>query len=164
MSSLFLLDRSSHSVSFTEHPDPSSTIWLDFEMLDLPILKFGTVSNIPLDELSYHMKHDIGVALRAIEKKDPRVLISSGRACLVHCELLVQKEWTGKNVFIDFPESDYQIPQKALKSNSIFLSSYEPASKRLALRPPKKAPSEVDVITTSIAASQIDDYVQAHFF
>ena len=101
MSSLFLLDRVSHSVSFAESPDPSSTIWLDFQMLDLPLLKFGTISNIPMDELSYHMKNDIGVSLRAIEKNDPRVLISSGRACLVHCELLLQNEWTGKVVMVN---------------------------------------------------------------
>jgi len=76
----------------------------------------------------------------------------------------MQKEWRGKNVFIDFPESDYQIPEKALKSNSIFLSSYESVDKRLALKPPKKAVAKYDAIPTSIAASQIDDYVQAHFF
>lgn len=164
MTNLFLLDRGAHSVSFAERPDPSLTVWLDFQMLDLPLLKFGTVSNIPADELSYHIRSDVNVAIRAIERANPRVLISSGRACLIHCELLAQKCWTGKNVFIDFPESGCHIPSRALKSNSIFLSSHEPIEKRLALKPPKSTAKPVADLTSTIAASQINDYVQEHFF
>lgn len=163
MTSLFLLDRGAHSVSFTEHPDPSLTIWLDFQMLDLPLLKFGTISNIPMDELVWHIKNDVGTAIRAIENTDPNVLISSGRACLVHCELLAQKVWTGKNVFIDFPETECSIPPRALK-RCIFLSSCEPVERMLALKPPRKVSKTSDVIPNAIAASQIDDYVQQHFF
>jgi hypothetical protein len=164
MSSLFLLDRSAHSVSFTEYPDPSSTIWLEFQMLDLPLLKFGAINNIPAAELICHLKNDIRAALRAIDKADPTVLISSGRACLVHCELIASGEWPGKNVFIDFPDSAWLIPVKALKKQSIFLSTYEDIEKRLTLRPPKKSIEPQEDLASPIGAAQIDDYVQAHFF
>lgn len=164
MSSLFLLDRGTHSISFAENPDPTSTIWLEFQMLSLPLLKFGTINSIPSDELIYYIKNDISEALRAIYKIDPDVIVSSGRACLVHCELIESKEWSGKNVFIDFPDSTWSIPSRALKKKSIFLSSHENEEKRMSLRPPKKAVPSQDDLMTTIDAARIDRYVQDHFF
>ncbi len=164
MSSLFLLDRSAHSVSFTEYPDPSSTVWLEFEMLTLPLLKFGTINSIPADELICYLKNVIKAASRAIDNANPGVLISSGRACLIHCELISRGDWSGKNVFIDFPDAAWLIPAKALKKKSIFLSSYEDADKRLTLKPPKKSVEAQEDIASAIDSAQIDDYVQEHFF
>jgi len=133
-------------------------------MLNLPLLKFGTISSIPADELVYHLKNDIREASRAIESKNPDVLISSGKACLVHCELIASNDWAGKNVFIDFPDAAWLIPGKALKRKSIFLSTHEPEDKRLTLRPPKKSIELHEVIPSAIDASQIKNYVQEHFF
>ena len=164
MSSLFLLDRGTHSVGFSTRPDPSSTIWFDFEMLQLPMRKFGCVGQIPADELHYYIKKEVSQAERAVFENQPDILISSGRACLVHMELINLKVWKGKNVFVDFPVERCEIPEKTLKNETFFLSSTCEDNVFTKLRDFKIKSSKTNSETVPIDSRKIDTHVQQHFF
>jgi hypothetical protein len=162
MSSLFLLDRNAQSVSFEAHPDPQSTVWFDFPMLELPIQKFGGLENIPQIELVSHLKNDIKVAHRAIQSTDPNILISSGRACLIHSELIMERAWKGLNVFIDFQGDIKTIPKKVLKHSTLVLSSE--AGCLVGTNKIDDQKEEKFFLNTSIPSFKLAEYIQDHFY
>ncbi len=163
MTTLFLLDRACHSISFDVRPDPASAVWFDFQMLDLPSLKFGSIDSIPIDELTYYVKADVKTASRMIAELRPTVVVSAGRACLVHLELIANNEWGGNNVMIDYPGVSCGYTESLLKNKTIYLSSTQPPGSMLALKPPKESPDSGPGVPRGIGKEQIDNYVEQHF-
>jgi len=164
MTTLFLLDRAGHSISFDTRPDPATAVWFDFQMLDLPSLKFGSIDSIPIDELTYYVKADVKTASRMIADLRPKVVVSTGRACLVHLELIATNEWRGNNVMIDYPGVSCGYTESLLKDKTIYLSSTESPDSMLALKPPKETPDPSPGIPRGIGKDQIDTYVEQHFY
>ena len=160
MSSLFLLDRGMYSVSFSERPDPSLAVWFDFPMLDLPTQKFGGLDHIPLVELYAHIKNDVSTARRALQSASPSVIISTGRACLVHCELILEKAWRGRNVFIDFQGDINLLPERVTKRNTLFVASDDQFVGKLTQITASKGVCDARV---PIESFRIDEYIQDHF-
>lgn len=159
MTTLFLLDRGSHSIGFAKCPDPSLVCWFDFDMLELPIKKFGCIKSIPDDELFYYIKKEFHDALRAIEDANPSVVVSTGRACRVHAELINTKSWRGKNVFVDVKPQECKIPKYVLKKHTLFVSSDDGAGDGNISSSP--VPS---LFSYPIEATKIDMQAHDHFF
>ena len=164
MSCLFLLDRGKHSLSFSTHPDPSSVIWLDFEMLSLPIKKFGSIDNIPWVELYDHLRTDIKAVKRSLSEFEYDTIVSSGRACLIHSDLVDEGFWKGKNIFVDVTGVDHMTIKKLKKYNSMFIEASEDLSARSEIKRAKKKGIHVNRSPVMpIQSHKINEYIQDFF-
>ena len=164
MSCLFLLDRGKHSLSFSTHPDPTSVIWLDFQMLSLPIKKFGSINDIPWGELFAHIKPDIKAVKRALDNFEYDTIVSSGRACLVHSELVDEGFWRGKNIFIDVTGIDHMTIKKLEKHNSMFIEASGDAVEKREIRRAKKKGIFINSSSPMpVQSHKINEYIQDFF-
>ena len=164
MTCLFLLDRGKHSLSFSTHPDPTSVIWLDFEMLNLPSIKFGDINSIPWDELYAHIKTDIKAVKRVLSEGHYDTIVSSGRACLIHSELVDEGYWRGQNIFVDVSGTDHMTISKLKKHNSMFIESSESSSEKSEIRRAKKRGIYVcDTSTMPVQSHKISEFIQDFF-
>lgn len=164
MSCLFLLDRGKHSLSFSSHPDPSSVIWLDFEMLNLPSKKFGSINDIPWDELYNHIKVDIKSVKRALDEGKYDTIVSSGRACVIHSEIVDEGYWRGRNIFVDITGIGHMTISKLKKHNSMFIESFESASTKNEIkRARKKGIYVCDSTAIPVQSDKINAFIQDFF-
>ena len=134
MSCLYLLDRAKHTLSFNTSPDPRTVVWLNFDSLELPTKKFGSVDDIPWIEIMTLSKTSISRIKRVLNSNDFSCIVSTGRACILHQELIEQRIWRGKNIFVSV-EGIEHIDFSLLESNnSIFLEGIEDRCFRKAVR------------------------------
>ena len=164
MSCLFLLDRGKHSLSFSTHPEPSSVICLNFELLELPMKKFGSIDDIPWEELYDHMRTDIKSVKRALSEFEYDTIVSSGRACLIHSDLVDEGYWKGKNIFVDVTGIDHMTIKKLKKYNSMFIEAPNDALVKSEIRRAKKRGIHVSrAPAMPIQSHKINEYIQDFF-
>ena len=157
MSCLYLLDRASHSLSFSSSPDPSSVVWLDFNSLTLPTKKFGSVDDIPWIELIKHMKPCISQVKRALNTRDFTCIVSTGRACVLHQDLIEQRFWRGKNIFVGVDGMSHIDFSRLESHNSIFLEGVQDRCFRKAVRKGIHVSKQQNF---PIQSEKINEYIQ----